>query len=248
MLILLPPSESKWAPARGKPLDLAGLSAPELTEQRGRLLEALVHLCRTDPAGAIEALGLGPTQFDLVVQNAELQQAPTAPARNVYTGVLYDALDFPSLAGQELRRANRRVAIVSALFGLLRPTDRIPAYRLSGGSRVPGVGPLPGYWREAVSAVVAGHKGLVVDMLSSPYASMVALPRAAVTVKVWQEGPGGQRTAVSHFNKATKGEVARVLATASDDTCSPQQVEDLLRAHGWRAELDGRRLDVWMRE
>jgi cytoplasmic iron level regulating protein YaaA (DUF328/UPF0246 family) len=248
VLILLPPSESKWAPPRGKPLDLAGLSAPDLTELRGRLFTALVHLCRTDPAGAIEALGLGPTQFDLVVQNADLRQAPAAPARNIYTGVLYDALDLPSLAGQELRRANRRIAIVSALFGLLRPTDRIPAYRLSGGSRVPGVGPLPGYWREAVSALVAGHKGLVVDMLSSPYASMVALPRTAVTVKVWQDGPGGQRTAVSHFNKATKGEVARVLATVPEDLRTPGGALDVVRACRWRAELDGRRLDVWMRE
>jgi uncharacterized protein len=247
VLILLPPSESKAGPARGKPLDLATLSAPELTTLRRTLLTRLQEVCRTDPATTIEALGLGPTQFDLVVQNAALDTAPTAPASRVYTGVLYAALGLQGLAGQDLRRGNRRIAIVSALFGLVRPTDRIPAYRLSGGSRLPGIGPLPGYWRDAVSAEVARHRGLVVDMLSSPYASMVTLPRGAVTVKVWQEGPGGRRTAVSHFNKATKGELARVLATVPEELGTPGDTLDVVRAAGWRADLDGARLDVWMR-
>lgn len=243
MLILLPPSEAKHAPARGKHLDLETLSHPALTPLRRRLLHDLQTLCRQDAAGAIEALGLGPTQFDLVVQNSELDTAPTAAAMRVYSGVLYTALDHASLTGQTLRRANRRIAIVSALFGLLRPADRIPAYRLSGGSRVPGVGALTGYWRESVSAEVARHPGLVIDMLSSPYASFVALPRGAITVKVWQQGPVGQRTAASHFNKATKGHLARALVACDEVSTGAQLLAEVRRA-GFDAELEGSRLDV----
>ena len=243
MLILLPPSESKHAPTRGKPLDLASLSYPALSSHRRQLLDGLQELCRADAPTAIEALGLGPTQFDLVVQNSALDRAPTATATRVYTGVLYAALDHASLAGQDLRRANRRIAIVSALFGLLRPADRIPAYRLSGGSRVPGVPGLPGYWRDLVSAQVAGYDGLVVDMLSSPYASFVSLPSGAVTVKVWQDGPAGQRTAASHFNKATKGHLARALV-AGDEARSPLDLLEVARNAGFEADLDGLRLDV----
>lgn len=247
MLILLPPSESKRSPARGKPLDLATLSNQDLNPLRARLLAALQELCLSDPAAAIEALRLGPTQFDLVVQNTMLDRAPTAAASSVYSGVLYDAMDFGSLSGPELRRANRRLAVVSALFGLVRPSDRIPAYRLSGGSRLPGIGALPGYWRDAVSEAVTRHAGLVVDMLSSPYASMVALPARAVTVKVWQLGPAGHRTAASHFNKATKGELARLLATDARQPRSAVQVLDVVREAGWEADLEGSRLDVLMR-
>ena len=243
MLILLPPSESKHAPARGKPLDLDTLSHPGLTDMRRDLLQSLQTLCRDDAAGAIEALGLGPTQFDLVVQNTELESSPTAIATRIYTGVLYAALDYPSLVGQDLRRANKRVAIVSALFGLVRPVDRIPAYRLSGGSRIPGVGALSRYWREVLSAEVAGRRGLVVDMLSSPYASYVDLPPASVTVKVWEQGPAGQRTAASHFNKATKGHLARALVGVDEPT-SPHDLLDIVRDAGFEAELEGDRLDV----
>lgn len=235
MLVLLPPSEGKTAPRRGKPL--GALSRPALDPLRRRVLDALIALCRDDAPGAMEVLALGPTQFDLVVQNAGLREAPTAAAGSVYTGVLYAALDYKSL---DKRRANRRLAVVSSLFGLVSMTDRIPAYRLSGGSRL--LGGLPRLWREALTAEVERESGLVVDMLSTPYNSFVTLP-AAVTVKVWQPGPGGQRTAASHFNKATKGHLARTLC-AADEPRTPQELLEAVRAGGFEAALDGRRLDV----
>lgn len=248
MLILLPPSEGKHQPSRGRPLDLSALSSPALTRQREQVLAALTGLCSDDPAAAMEVLDLGPTQFDLVVQNSELTTAPTTKASSIYTGVLYAALDFPTLTGQALRRANARVAIVSALFGLVRPNDRICAYRLSGGAKLPGVGALTSFWRTAISTEVEQARGLVIDMLSSPYASMVTLPKPAVTVKVWQGSPGGQRTAVSHFNKATKGHLARLLATCAEEPANASDLIDVLRSAQWRAEMDGRRLDVFMRQ
>lgn len=248
MLILLPPSEGKHQPRRGKPLDLGALSAPALTPLRIEVLTALQRLCADDPATAIDVLGLGPTQFDLVVQNSEIDRAPTAAASSVYTGVLYAALDLPGLRGPDRRRANSRIAIVSALFGLLRPADRICAYRLSGGAKLPGVGALPAFWRQGISDEVARTRGLVVDMLSSPYASMVTLPPGSVTVKVWQESGAGQRTAVSHFNKATKGELARLLVTTPEDPRTPSGLVELLRANDWQADLEGHRLDVLIRQ
>ncbi len=246
MLILLPPSEAKRAPARGKPLDLDTLSYPQLTPLRRDLLSSLVTLCRDDAPTAMTALDLGPTQFDLVVQNADLPTAPTAAAGTVYTGVLYTALDYPGLHGQDLRRANKRLRFVSALFGLVAPTDRIPAYRLSGGSKLPGHPALPGYWRQAVSAAVDSHPGLVVDMLSSPYNNFVDLPPDAVTVKVWQVGATGQRVAASHFNKATKGAVAAALVASADVPRTAAQLETVVRDAGFDASLEGSRLDVMM--
>jgi cytoplasmic iron level regulating protein YaaA (DUF328/UPF0246 family) len=66
-LILLPPSETKWSPKRGKPLDLASLSFPGLTPLREALLDDA------------------------------LRRAPTTTAGRLYTGVLYAALDIATL-------------------------------------------------------------------------------------------------------------------------------------------------------
>ena len=137
VLILLPPSEGKTAPRRGKALDLGSLSSPSLTTTRTTLLESLVRLCGDDPDKAAAVLGLGPAQRDLVQRNADLEDAPTARADAIYTGVLYDALGFDTLSPAARRRATARVAITSSLFGIVRPGDRIPAYRLSGDATLP---------------------------------------------------------------------------------------------------------------
>src|SRR6185312_7768429 len=117
------------------------LAFPGLTDARAAVLEALVELCAGDPERAATALGLGTTQLDLVERNARLRATPTARADRVYSGVLYDALGFANLSAAARRRASSRVAITSSLFGLVRPGDRIPAYRLSGDTTLPGLGP-----------------------------------------------------------------------------------------------------------
>ena len=75
---------------------------------------------------------------------------------------------------------------------------------------------------------------------------MVTLPPGSVSAKVWQASSSGQRTAVSHLHKATKGEIARVLATAEDEPRSGEDLVALLRREGWQADLSDGRLDVLM--
>lgn len=245
MLILLPPSEGKTAPRRGRPLDLPSLSAPVLTETRHRVLESLVGLCRTDPANAAAILGLGPGQVDLVARNAGLDTAPTARADAIYTGVLYDALDFATLSPAARRRAPSRVAVTSALFGLVRPGDRIPAYRLSGDAVLPGLGSVAGVWREALGPAVTDGtgRGLLVDLRSSTYAAFwrpttEIAPRIA-TVRVLHES-AGRRSVVSHFNKATKGRIVRALLEDGAAPRTPQALADTLTRLGWTVEVGGR--------
>jgi cytoplasmic iron level regulating protein YaaA (DUF328/UPF0246 family) len=63
--------------------------------------------------------------------NAALRKAPAAPAAEIYTGVLYERLDLAGLPTAARRRAGRQVLIASALWGFVRPEDRIPYYRFS---------------------------------------------------------------------------------------------------------------------
>ena len=254
MLALLPPSEGKYAPRRGAPLDLDALRSPALGPARRRVLDALVALCREDPGAGAAALDLGPTQRYLVERNAALPTAPTARADRVYTGVLYDALDAPSLSAGAKRRAGRRVAVVSALLGLVAPGDRVPAYRLSGQSVLPGLGPVAGVWREALGPAVrdALGGGLLVDLRSSAYAAFWRpepdLAGRVATVRVLQE-QDGRRSVVSHLNKATKGRIVRALLEHGADPRTPAALAGTLRDLGWAVEEHGQgtrgtRLDV----
>ena len=242
MLILVPPSEGKAAPRRGRPLDPASLSFPELAAPRAEVLDALVALCTSDdPADAARVLGLGPTQGEEVRRDAALRDAPAARADRVYSGVLYEALDLGSLDGAARRRATSRLAVTSALFGLLRPGDRIPAYRLSGGVSLPGLGAVSAHWSRRLDPAVraAVGRGLVVDLRSSTYASFWRPARdlapRVVSVRVLQEHDG-RRAVVSHLNKATKGRLVRDLLLDGGTPATPGRFADLLGSLGWKVQ------------
>jgi hypothetical protein len=243
VLILLPPSEGKLAPRRGKPLDDAALSFPVLTDARKAVREALIELCAHDPVSAAAALDLSPAQRNLVALNARIGTGPTARADRVYSGVLYDALDFGTLSPAAKRRAGRRVAVTSSLFGLVRPGDRIPAYRLSGDAVLPGLGPVAGVWRGALgdAVVEALGSGLLVDLRSSMYAAFWRPPAElggqVATVRVLHE-VDGRRQVVSHFNKATKGRLVRDLLEDGRDPRTPAKLAAVLADLGWTVEVD----------
>jgi hypothetical protein len=216
VLILLPPSEGKAAAATGPPLELGALSFGELTTHRERVLDALAHV--SAGPGALAALGVAPGLAQQVARNVGLRAAPAQAASRVYTGVLYEALGLRTLSRGPRARAEASVLVVSALFGVLRPGDRIPAYRLSMDVELAGIGPLAASWRPQLEPVIAAAAGdgLVIDCRSATYAAAwrpaPAHAERLVHVRVLREH-AGQRTVVSHMAKQTRGAVARRLLT-----------------------------------
>jgi cytoplasmic iron level regulating protein YaaA (DUF328/UPF0246 family) len=240
VLVLLPPSEGKAPGGDGPPLDLEGLSFPALQPVRRRLVTALERLARRRPAQLAAALGLSERQRDQVTLDAALTTSPTVPALARYTGVLYDELGYASLTGAARRRADSSLVVASALFGLLRPRDPVPAYRLSGGTVLPGLGGLAPVWRPVVEPELAAATGLVVDLRSGAYAALARVP-GAVQVRVLRDADG-RRTVVSHDNKYTKGRLARALCASGARTVG--DVAELGRTVADAVEVEGRQVDL----
>ena len=252
MLILVPPSEGKSPGGRGRPLDLGALSFPELTSTRRAVLDALVAVSgRPD---AVSVLDVPKGASDQVRGNVDLRTAPARRVAELYTGVLYDALDLQSLGAPAKRRAAHRLVVISALFGALRPGDRVPAYRLSIGVDLPGIGKLASTWQEPLGSVLPGAAGtgLVVDLRSSAYVAAWRpdgeLAERTVAVHVVRD-EAGRRSVVSHMAKHTRGLVARHLLETGADPRTPEALADTL-AGRFRVALDParagrpRRLDV----
>ncbi|MGP4018200.1 peroxide stress protein YaaA [Saccharopolyspora sp. 5N708] len=239
MLVLLPPSETKAVGGAGAALNLDALSHPELTSTRRKLIEALSTLADDVPASLI-TLGLSEHQVAEVERNAELWDSPTAAALERYTGVLYDALDVRSLSAAERNRADDRLAVASALFGLVRGGDPIPAYRLSGGNSLPGLGTLRSVWRPVLEPVLAAADELLVDLRSGAYAALARCPNA-VEVRVLSEDATGRRKVVSHHNKSHKGKLARALAQSDAEPAEVEDVLDVARDAGLRIEREATR-------
>lgn len=211
MLILLPPSEGKTPARRGRALDLGEMSFPELTDHRAAVVEAVAAASTKSDAHVV--LGVNPNLVAEMQRNTRLRTAPTAAAVTVYTGVLYQALDYATLDTAARRRAHRQVAIVSAMFGLLRLTDRIPAYRLDICATLPEVGYLAREWRpylaRALDAAVRATE-VVVDCRSSTYAGLWRPTGPLADRWVQIAVPGA-----SHMAKHTRGLVTRELVRAA---------------------------------
>jgi cytoplasmic iron level regulating protein YaaA (DUF328/UPF0246 family) len=244
VIVLLPPSETKHTGGAGPPLRLDALSFPALRSLRAELVDELTALA-ADPPACRRALGLSTSQDHEIKRNAALLAAPTMPAIHRYTGVLYDALDIDSLRGTAVSRAHARLAVGSALFGLVRADDPIPAYRLSATAKLPGRPALAARWRPLLEPVLAdiADGELVVDLRSGSYAALGRVP-GAVDVDVVSERADGHRTVVSHFNKAHKGRLARALVSSRAEPDTAAKVAAIARKAGMRVERDGNELTV----
>jgi cytoplasmic iron level regulating protein YaaA (DUF328/UPF0246 family) len=219
MQILLPPSEGKAEPEGGKPVDLDSLVfAAELRKSRRTLLAAL------DP---------------------KLRKAPAVPAGEIYTGVLYQRLELSGLTAAARRRAARRVLIASALWGFVRPTDRIPSYRLPPSTTLDGIGSLAAWWRPTLATAMPDEAGeTIVDMRSGAYTSAWKPKRATLlSVRAFREEKG-KRKAVSHMAKAVRGDVARALLSARSEPKGPEGVAAVAADAGFEVELTPTSLDV----
>jgi len=220
VLILLPPSESKTGRLRGRPAVPGRLSFPELDGTRAEVAAALAEVSAHPDAAA--RLGVSANLLADIARNTRLRAAPTVPVAELYTGVLYDALDLTSLDTASRRRANRWLVVVSALFGALRPADRIPPYRLSMGVNLGDLGPLAGVWRAPLATVLpaAAGRGVIVDCRSSTYAA-AWVPQGELAARWVQiRVPGA-----THMAKHTRGLVARHLCEAGVDARTAKALE-----------------------
>lgn len=229
MLVLLPPSEGKTpAPPTAPPLDLQALSHPGLTPVREKVLDALV--AASGRPDACDVLGVSPGLAAEVARNTGLRTAPAARASRVYSGVLYGAAGLDALTPAARARAVGAVRVVSALWGVLTVDDVVPAYRLSMGPDLPGIGPLAAAWRGPLGVELAEQSEgrLVVDCRSATYrAAWTPTGASWVDVRVLRE-VDGRRSVVSHHAKHTRGVLTRHLVTRRGR--EPRDADELAHA------------------
>ena len=210
---------------------------------RSALLQQVVELS-ADETAALSALKLGPRGAPEVQRNQEVLRSPVMPALERYTGVLFDALGFHDLEPEARAWVEDTVAVFSALFGLLRAFDPIPAYRLSFDSKLSG-GPLAAQWAQVTTELWEQVPDFVLDLRSEGYRKLAPVPPGqGVFVSLVKEGPVGSRKAVGHANKSAKGTLVRSLAITGARCESVEDVVSWGLTHGYALDMDSLREGV----
>jgi cytoplasmic iron level regulating protein YaaA (DUF328/UPF0246 family) len=169
-----------------------------------------------------------------------VRELPAMPVLELYSGPLHAGLDAATLPAQATRRADRNLVITSPLWGLLRPADRIPPYRLFICSKLVGMDRIKPTWRAVlgdVMATAAGPSGMVLDLRSPNYQAMgmpTGLGDRTINLHVGLgTGAGFIGDVVA---KRVRGQAARLLLESGEDPADPGAVARIL-ADRWPVRI-----------
>lgn len=204
--VLLPPSEGKAAGGSGR-WDPATGTFADLGDARARVAKAYaVAVKRRD---AVKVVGAAGPRLDRAREVGALLatgDAPVLPAHERFTGVVWEHLHPADIPGRD------RIAVVSALCGLVTGDDPVPDHRLKLSVSLGRLGRLDRWWRPQLTAAVAtwaaGER--VWDLLPGEHANALDLSSLPGVVRVRFDGVSG------HFAKAAKGSFARALLLNGD--------------------------------
>ena len=149
------------------------------------------------------------------------------PALFTYAGDVYDGLDAGQFDAEDIDYAQQSLRVLSGLYGVVRPKDRIQAYRLEMKTAInPGDSDsLAGYWRPKVTGqlnqdLAAGDHAALVNLASTEYFKAVdtdELARPVIDVQFKEESDGKKRV-IAIYAKRARGMMARYMVKNRVDT------------------------------
>jgi uncharacterized protein len=224
---------------------------PRQMAEAGKLAKKVAKLNRSE---LIKLMSLSEKLADETRANSALwgqSDRPTIPALYGFTGLVYKSLDAGSLDADQRRDAQKRVRILSGLYGVLRPFDLIEAYRLEMGQRL-AVGKaknLVEFWKKSLTTTLnedLKEGEAIISVAAQEYMKALdfKLLKGPVISPVFKErrDDGTLKTVAVHSKKA-RGELVRYALTSK-----ARRPRDLLGfgALGWEATEEPPESGLWL--
>ena len=216
LVILLPPSEGK---AEGGSTPKWKATSGDFGKAFGTYRSQIATALEELGGGDAKLLGVGGKHLARAQEiNTSIIGAPTMPAHERYTGVVWDHLSPTTMSAKVHARATESIIVLSGLLGLVGFDDQIPDYKLKMGASFAPIGKLSTWWREplskALNARLAGHH--VIDLLPNEHrVAWTPTPDAYASLSsvTFVEKSG---KVAGHDAKAAKGLLARYVLESHD--------------------------------
>ncbi|RYZ12724.1 MAG: peroxide stress protein YaaA [Comamonadaceae bacterium] len=220
MLFLLSPAKSLDFEA---PSASVAATRPVFEGPRGPSAELIGLLRQRSPQQVAELMHLSDKLAALNVAryaawSARSTPANAKPAVLAFDGDVYGGLDARSFTASQLAWAQDHLAILSGLYGVLRPLDALQPYRLEMGTALPNRHgkDLYAFWGTRIAEylnerLAADRTPVVVNLASQEYFKSVDLRvlRARTVECVFEEWKVDRYKIVSFFAKRARGLMAR---------------------------------------
>ncbi|MCF8206702.1 MAG: peroxide stress protein YaaA [Methylotenera sp.] len=220
MLFLLSPAKSLDYDTPTPPELAPALTRPQFLPDTTRLIEVL----RTKSVGEVrELMDLSEPLAQLNVDRYQAWRPRftdhnSKPAVLAFNGDVYDGLDAKSLTADDLAWAQTHVRMLSGLYGILRPLDRMQPYRLEMGTRLQteAGASLYDYWGDRLALHLnklaqAEKVPVIVNLASQEY--FRAADRRVLKPRVidcqFEDWKNGEYKIISFFAKRARGLMAR---------------------------------------
>lgn len=220
MLLLISPAKTLDFEAPVPAWLATRASEPQFTDRAAELIEVLR---KKKPAQVARLMDLSPKLAELNVQryaawSREATEANSRPAAWAFAGDVYEGLQSHTMKAAEWTWAQQHLVILSGLYGVLRPLDRLQPYRLEMGTAlaVKRRKDLYGYWGDTLAEVLNERQRdeaepVVVNLASIEYsrAALRKALKARVVECVFEDWKGGGYKVISFFAKQARGMMAR---------------------------------------
>ncbi len=219
MKILLAPSETKALGGEGH-FDVAHLFFQALHPKQQSIIEHYNNTLRQASNETLSTM-LGIKKLDeLALYRHDITTLPVMKAIQRYSGVAFEYLDYASLEPLSQMYIDQHLVLFSNLFGILKPDDLIPHYKLKQAQSI-GEMKTDRYYQEAIAEILDSYlEGEELLDIRAGYYDKFYKPKIPyVTLKFIQNGK-----VVSHWAKAYRGKVLRLLALHQINT-----LEDFMR-------------------
>ncbi|TLT05118.1 YaaA family protein [Aliarcobacter cibarius] len=208
MKILFSPSETKIGGGDIKCIDKNSFIFPELFEKRLEILEKYNNYLKNASNNDLEKL-FGTKKIEVIEKyKQDIFKSPTMKAIQRYEGVAYDYLNYNSLEVSAQKYIDENTLIFSNIFGVIKADDKIPDYKLKQGESFENL-KIDKFYSDNFSQTLDNYllDEDILDLRAGFYEKFYTIKKPYLTMKFIKEGK-----VVSHFAKAYRGEILKLLA------------------------------------
>jgi len=135
-----------------------------------------------------------------------------------FNGDTYTGLDILSFSKTDLKQAQKKLRILSGLYGILKPLDLIQPYRLEMGTKFKfgQYKNLYEYWSEDVTEYINNEckdQDLLINCASNEYFSVINKKKikSKIITPAFKELKDGEYKMISFFAKRARGMMAKYI-------------------------------------